>query len=138
MTGAINQTVEDRLLSKVAYQPNGCWEWTGYRKNTYGSLCVNSKDEYTHRLSYEIFRGAIPDGLHIDHLCRNRPCCNPWHLEPVTLLENVRRGDWRKAQREQALCKRGHDLTDSSNLVKSSKFRMCKACDRIRALARTR
>ena len=74
----------------------GCWEWTGPGNgHGYGrwSFSVNGrlKSVMVHRLAWELWRGPIPDGHHIDHLCRNRLCFNPSHLEPVTPAENNRR-----------------------------------------------
>jgi hypothetical protein len=69
-----------------------CWTWTGAKTSTgYGSFGYQGRTWSTHRLAYELLVGPIPDGLTIDHLCRNKPCCNPSHLEPVTIRENQRR-----------------------------------------------
>ena len=68
---------------------NGCWEWTGTVNNQYGMFSVGSKFKLTHRLAYEMLNGPIPDGLEIDHLCRNKLCANPDHLEAVTHTENM-------------------------------------------------
>jgi len=77
--------------------PDACWLWTRTLCNGYGrfGVVLNGKPRhvYAHRLSWEIFRGSIPDLHHIDHLCRNKPCCNPQHLEPVMPEENWRRGN---------------------------------------------
>lgn len=74
----------------------GCWVFTGYTsKGGYGLIHVPGsagRMVQTHRVTYEHFVGAIPDGLEPDHLCRVRACCNPWHLEPVTHAVNVQRG----------------------------------------------
>ena len=70
-----------------------CWLWTKCKNSDgYGRMRVNGVLEQVHRVSYEIFVGPIPEGLELDHTCRNRACINPAHLEPVTHLENVRRG----------------------------------------------
>ena len=73
-----------------------CWQWQGAFVNGYGKASIWSNGKSlkvrAHRLAYEAFVGPIPDGLELDHLCRQRPCCNPEHLEPVTHLENLRRG----------------------------------------------
>jgi len=78
---------------KFSVMPNGCWNWIGFLdRNGYG-ICgrgVNN-EKYAHRAVYRYFRGTIPKGMTLDHLCRNRSCVNPDHLEPVTLKENVRR-----------------------------------------------
>jgi hypothetical protein len=69
-----------------------CWTWTGaVQSRGYGSCGYQRRIWSTHRLSYELLVGPIPSGLTIDHLCRNKRCCNPAHLEPVTNLENIRR-----------------------------------------------
>lgn len=69
----------------------GCWQWVGSMAvNGYGRYGYPSA--YAHRLMYELIVGPIPEGLVIDHLCRNRGCVNPAHLECVTLAENVKRG----------------------------------------------
>lgn len=71
---------------------NGCWEWQGeLNSNGYGRVWRNNKRIMAHRGFYELHRGPIPEGLELDHLCRNKPCVNPAHLEPVTHAENVRR-----------------------------------------------
>jgi hypothetical protein len=74
-------------------EDTGCWEWLGFRKNTgYGQFRHKGRTQPAHRFFYRLYVGEIPDGLHLDHLCRNRLCVNPEHLEPVTREENVRRG----------------------------------------------
>lgn len=88
-------------VDRIVVTDAGCWEWTGQRTAAgYGQYRRN----YTHRLSYEQHVGAIPEGLEIDHLCRNRACCNPDHLEPVTHAENMRRGSFGM----RTHCPRGH------------------------------
>lgn len=82
--------VLDRFLSYVSVQENGCWLWTGHRDNDgYGGF---GKGLLAHRWSYEYFVGSIPKGHDVDHLCRNRACVHPEHLEPVSHRENCHRG----------------------------------------------
>ena len=72
----------------------GCWEWTGWNSgNGYGKLSFQGKIYMAHRYMFELYYGSIPDGYVLDHLCKNRCCCNPTHLELVTPKENVYRGD---------------------------------------------
>src|SRR5947208_3553691 len=70
--------------------PEACWTWTGYGTSGYGQHFIDTKRQkvYAHRYAYELTHGSIPDGIVLDHLCRNRRCVNPAHLEPVTLTEN--------------------------------------------------
>lgn len=83
----------DRLMSKVQFTAYGCWEWNGYvDPKGYGRMGVYRRVEQAHRMAYVLFVGPIPEGLEIDHLCRNRRCVLPEHLEAVTRKENMRRG----------------------------------------------
>lgn len=90
-----------------------CWIWTGaLDQNGYGKFRYMEKNRssaYAHRVAYELVKGEIPDGLHLDHLCRTRSCVNPDHLEPVTQRENNLRGVW---ARRKGMCVAGlHKMT---------------------------
>jgi hypothetical protein len=138
--------LEDRLWEKVREQDCGyetpCWVWTASTAGEgYGSIGLGRQAEgkaYTHRVAYELIVGKIPDGLTIDHLCRNRRCCNPAHLETVTQAENNRRGNgWSGRNHRKTHCKRGHPLS-GDNLGRAKLGRECRACHREREYARKR
>jgi len=82
--------IGDRLFGRLVQEAD-CWIWTGAANKGYGVIGVGRKQWQTHRLSYELLRAPIPEGLTIDHLCRRPLCCNPWHMDPVPLRVNVRR-----------------------------------------------
>src|SRR3954467_13693409 len=90
----VEEEIQVRLLSRIrigdgpGYQGTSCWTWTRGLNNGYGQVCYRGHNHNAHRLSYELFRGPIPDGLQLDHLCRNRACIYPGHLEPVTSAAN--------------------------------------------------
>lgn len=89
----VRRTNEERFWENVIKQDDGCWLWNGYIDiNGYGSISFNNKRIATHRYSFKLHNGYLPVGLELDHLCRNRACCNPEHLEPVTHRENLIRG----------------------------------------------
>lgn len=123
--------------SKVAVDvETGCWEWTAAKaKNGYAQFHFDQQTGYAHRFAYVTLVGPIPDGLDIDHLCRNRGCVNPAHLEPVTRSVNLRRGDGPRCARERAArithCPQGHSYTGDNLYVNTSRpspRRRCQAC----------
>lgn len=97
-----------------------CWTWTGpVSKKGYGIAWDGRSVRHAHRIIYELLVGDIGDDLQLDHLCRSPACCNPDHLEPVTLAENIRRGKNRMRQHryddQTQLCARGlHPMTGTS------------------------
>ena len=109
-----------------------CWPWAGYLSaEGYGRLGFQGRDLLAHRIAYELYIGSIPTGLTIDHLCRNRKCVNPAHLEAVTRGENVLRGDSRVArQARQTECARGHAFDESNTFVGRDGRRRCRTCRR--------
>lgn len=81
-----------RLVNGLRENKRGCWEWQGsVLASGYGSMSVENVRVVVHRYLWELLSGPIPEGIQIDHLCRNRICCNPAHLDPVTQQENLRR-----------------------------------------------
>lgn len=131
-----------RMGNRTSVSPDGCWEWDGATtKGGYGQIGLYGEGGrkltlYTHRVSYETFCGPIPEGLQIDHLCRNRRCWNPAHLEAVTGRENRARGIGpallRARYAAQTHCIRNHEFTHANTRVTKSGKRQCKACDRLR------
>jgi hypothetical protein len=113
-----------------------CWNWTGHiRQGGYGEIMIKGKKYRAHRLVYETLKEKIPDGLVLDHLCRNRKCVNPEHLEVVTQVENVIRGEGiGMRMKRRTHCIRGH-LFAGHTLKQSKKnnpYRICKICKSIR------
>jgi hypothetical protein len=126
--------IRDRIHSRSVIDDNGCWRWMGaLDTHGYGQLRVDYVLVGAHRASYEAFVGPIPAGLVIDHLCRVRDCVNPGHMEPVTNLVNILRGEGFSARNARKThCKRNHPLS-ADNVYPNHPGRACITCARARA-----
>lgn len=118
------------MQTKIHVAESGCWEWTGaLNSRGYGQVGVLGVSKSTHRVAYELLVAPIPEELQIDHLCRNKPCCNPTHLEPVTPLTNAQR----RPDVDKSHCINGHEMTAANTIIKprtsgSGKIRNCRTC----------
>lgn len=118
-----------------SHYDNACWVWTGATSNGYGQVRRNGKLINVAVAAYEVRYGPIPAGLEIDHLCRNRPCWNPKHLEAVTHHENILRAVPYLYNTKKTQCPKGHPYDESNTgYYKGSRNRRlqryCLTCHR--------
>lgn len=133
-----------RMVKKIELAPcrvsgleGDCWNWVGaIQSKGYGSVGYRGRVWSTHKLTYTLLVGPVPDGLEIDHLCRNRRCCNPLHLEPVTRKVNAERS----GPATKTHCVHGHELSGDNLLIKKrgkrTPVRNCRTCRDNRAIER--
>lgn len=131
-------TEEQRFWAKVIVSDSGCWIWTAAKSFGYGIFSLatatpkRTKLIRAHRWAYEYLIGLIPEGLEPDHLCRNRACVNPFHLEPVTRLVNLMRGASQSSINSKRItCIRGHESWVVRNGVRD-----CSVCRKLHNQAR--
>lgn len=118
-----------RFLDHVLIQPGDCWLWTGHINHGGYGYYRHPQASHAHTAAYVLFRGPIPDGHQVDHICRVRHCVNPDHLEAVTASVNMRRRPWKG-------CDRLHPLEPSRVGQRSDGRVQCRECQRVREQAR--
>ena len=118
-------SVKERFSSKVEENSDGCHEWAAGTSQGYGRFAMKAGDvRYAHRVAWEMEHGPIPDGMTLDHLCLNKRCVNPDHLEIVSRGENVQRHF-----RAMTVCKSGrHEFTHENTIIYRGR-RRCRACE---------
>ena len=139
--------VLERILNSYIPEPNtGCWLWTGYvDRKGYGTIGIGSRVEdkhgrctyRAHRIAYQLLVGQIPEGLVLDHICRERSCINPRHLQVATHRENLfAHGSIApsKKNKEKTHCPHGHSYVNP--IVVKSGARVCRTCHNARILKR--
>ena len=126
------KNTEQVILSKVE-EGVVCWKWLGtIGSKGYGRTRWNGKYMHSHRAVYEILRGEVSPELQLDHLCRNRACVNPDHLEPVTAKVNVLRGEGLAAvNAKKTHCPKNHEYSNENTYILRN-HRYCKECSRVK------
>ena len=128
------------LSETSSYKESPCWIWTAYiGPGGYGEFNLKGKDAVGHRnkgahsVAFELFKGSIPEGLEIDHLCRRTNCVNPAHLEAVTGKENILRGESPAARNARKdYCQRDHSFSPSNTYLARGGHRHCRKCAALR------
>lgn len=127
----LDSRLPERFWSKCTPEPNsGCWLWLAFvHHDGYGRFRFSSRMAVAHRVAYAALVGEVPSGLQLDHLCRERSCCNPAHLEPVTQQVNILRGDAGAHERLKTHCPHGHEYTEENTYMSPGRVhRDCKTC----------
>lgn len=135
MGRVVSTSMRELPMDRHTVDDNGCWIWTGaiFKRSGYAVLWWEGSTRGAHRVFYEQMIGDVPDGKQLDHLCRVRHCVNPAHLEPVTIRQNVLRGDGHAAQNARKThCLHGHPLSGDNLSVTSKGWRVCITCRRER------
>ena len=135
---SLTRSLPQRIAEKIRFSPDGCWHWAaalnaqGYG---YTRLAGHGSQLGAHRVVWLLLRGPIPEGLHLDHLCRVRRCVNPAHLRAVTCRENVLAPGSRCASAvnaRKAHCPHGHPYDEDNTFVAGARggkrYRQCKTC----------
>lgn len=137
-TSLAGLNLHPRIAARLAIQPDGCWLWTGATDRGYGKANLGGINIRVHRYVFMVANGPTAEGLVLDHLCRNRACVNPIHLQAVEQGENVRRGlaPLVNAMRPYVLvneCYRGHAYDQVNTYVSPNGRRYCRACKAVRS-----
>jgi hypothetical protein len=125
----MNKYLEQRI-NKMPY----CWAWTGaVGRDGYGRAYYNNSSFLAHRAVFTEVNGVIPQGMTLDHLCRNKICVNPKHLEITSQRENILRGNGKASiNAKKSYCNRGHEFTPENTYfyvgARGGNWRMCRAC----------
>lgn len=135
-THLILRTDLERFEAKVKKLPSGHWMWTGARASrdkAYGAATLDKRVQPAHRVAWQLYRGPIPEGLVIDHLCRVTLCVNPDHLQPATGQLNTLRGDAPSAvNAAKTHCVNDHPFEGDNLIIRASGSRDCRTCRRER------
>jgi len=118
-----------RFWSKIVKGANGCWDYANQPKSVYPLFKWNGTHTTAHRIAYEEFFGPIPEGLTVDHLCKNTRCVNPAHLEAVSAKVNALRGQGPCAKNlHKTHCKHGHPFEGENLILRTQGGRACRTC----------
>jgi hypothetical protein len=135
---ARNKTNRERMplataIAMFADRPTDCWDWPGgYFHHGYGRVFHDGKQRLSHKVAYEVLVGPVPEGLELDHGCRNRRCFNPRHLEPVThRVNSLRSHNVGALNARKTHCKHGHEFTPQNTRMRKRRRgleRVCRQC----------
>jgi len=126
----MKKTRLELFKKKFKVDGSGCWVWQAADNGSgYGQFWIGKKNVLAHRWSYEHFKGKIPEGFHVDHLCKVTKCVNPDHLEAVTQYENLRRGNpWKWKSKDITHCPKGHPYSGKNLYINPSGRKLCVTC----------
>jgi hypothetical protein len=129
-----NRDLVERLWLRLEVEPTTqCWIWARHKAGGYGRIRFQGRMESVHRVVWWLLRGPLPEDLEPDHLCRNKACANPDHLDFVTHRTNVQRGEAGKFKSGRTHCKWGHPFDKENTRIRANGGRACKECMRKRA-----
>ncbi len=127
----LNRVEMQRIFARIRFAAGDCWEWCGWRQpNGYGRVSWRHERVFIHRLIYAWAVEPLPRGyaMNIDHLCRNRACCNPVHLELVSIKENLARGRRYRHDDNKTHCPKGHPYSGENLYLTKGGGRQCRQC----------